>query len=67
MVPQKDSLPLIEEMRRQKIKFTVIPICARTEVDDRVKSLQQQFSPNQIICIRAVLIEKAGSLNTSLK
>jgi DNA-binding response OmpR family regulator len=56
-----DALSLIAEMRRQKIKFPVIIISARTEVDDRIKSLQPQFSPYQIICIRAVLIEKAGN------
>jgi len=40
MLPQKDGLSLIEEMRREKIKFPVIILSARASVDDRVKGLQ---------------------------
>ena len=40
MLPQKDGLSLIEEMRREKIKFPVIILSARGSVDDRVKGLQ---------------------------
>jgi DNA-binding response OmpR family regulator len=40
MLPQKDGLSLIEEMRREKIKFPVIILSARAAVDDRVKGLQ---------------------------
>lgn len=40
MLPQKDGLSLIEEMRRGKIKFPVIILSARAAVEDRVKGLQ---------------------------
>ena len=40
MLPGKDGLSLIEEMRREKIKFPVIILSARGSVDDRVKGLQ---------------------------
>jgi two-component system OmpR family response regulator len=40
MLPQKDGLSLIEEMRRGKIKFPVIILSAKGSVDDRVKGLQ---------------------------
>lgn len=39
MLPQKDGLSLIEEMRRGKIKFPVIILSAKGSVDDRVKGL----------------------------
>jgi two-component system OmpR family response regulator len=40
MLPQKNGLSLIEEMRREKIKFPVIILSARESVADRVKGLQ---------------------------
>jgi two-component system OmpR family response regulator len=40
MLPQKDGLSLIEDMRRGKIKFPVIILSAKGSVDDRVKGLQ---------------------------
>ena len=40
MLPKKDGLVLIEEMRREKIKTPVIILSAKGSVDDRVKGLQ---------------------------
>jgi two-component system OmpR family response regulator len=40
MLPQKDGLAVIEDMRREKIKFPVIILSAKGSVDDRVKGLQ---------------------------
>jgi two-component system OmpR family response regulator len=40
MLPQKDGLSLIEDMRKEKIKFPVIILSAKGSVDDRVKGLQ---------------------------
>ena len=40
MLPQKDGLSLIEDMRKEKVKFPVIILSAKDSVDDRVKGLQ---------------------------
>jgi two-component system OmpR family response regulator len=40
MLPQKDGLTLIEDMRREKVTFPVIILSAKGSVDDRVKGLQ---------------------------
>ena len=39
MLPKRDGLSLIEQMRREKIKTPVIILSARGSVDDRVKGL----------------------------
>uniref|UniRef100_A0A7C4PKX7 Response regulator transcription factor n=1 Tax=Anaerolinea thermolimosa TaxID=229919 RepID=A0A7C4PKX7_9CHLR len=40
MLPQRDGLSLIKEMRHQKISTPVIILSAKRSVDDRVKGLQ---------------------------
>ena len=40
MLPIRDGLSLIEQMRREKIKTPVIILSAKASVDDRVKGLQ---------------------------
>jgi len=40
MIPKKDGLRLIEEMRRENIKTPVIILSAKSSVDDRVRGLQ---------------------------
>jgi DNA-binding response OmpR family regulator len=40
MIPKRDGLSLIEELRRQKIKTPVIVLSAKRSVDDRIKGLQ---------------------------
>jgi heavy metal response regulator len=40
MLPRRDGLSLIEEIRRQKINTPVIILSAKHSVDDRVKGLQ---------------------------
>ena len=40
MIPIKDGLSLIEEMRRESIKTPVIILSAKSSVDDRVRGLQ---------------------------
>jgi two-component system OmpR family response regulator len=41
MLPKKDGLSLIEEMRAKKIKTPVIILSAKGSVDDRVRGLQR--------------------------
>jgi len=40
MIPKKNGLRLIEEMRRENIKTPVIILSAKSSVDDRVRGLQ---------------------------
>jgi two-component system OmpR family response regulator len=40
MLPKRDGLSLIEEMRRSKVQTPVIILSAKGSVDDRVKGLQ---------------------------
>ncbi len=40
MLPKRDGLSLIEELRRQKINTPVLILSAKRSVDDRVKGLQ---------------------------
>jgi len=40
MIPKKDGLSLIEEMRRESVKTPVIILSAKSSVDDRVRGLQ---------------------------
>jgi two-component system OmpR family response regulator len=40
MLPKRDGLSLIEELRRKKVNLPVIILSARRSVDDRVKGLQ---------------------------
>lgn len=40
MLPKKDGLSLIKEMRHEKVKTPVIILSARDAIDDRVKGLQ---------------------------
>ena len=77
MLPQKDGLSLIEEMRREKIKFPVIILSARGSVDDRVKGLQiggddyltKPFAFSELLARVQALIrrDKANVKSTRLK
>jgi two-component system OmpR family response regulator len=40
MLPKRDGLALIEELRRQKVNTPVLILSAKRSVDDRVKGLQ---------------------------
>ena len=40
MLPQRDGLSLIEELRRRKVATPVLILSARRSVDDRVRGLQ---------------------------
>src|SRR5581483_10996834 len=40
MLPKRDGLSLIEELRRRKISTPVLILSARRSVDDRVRGLQ---------------------------
>lgn len=40
MLPQRDGLSMVEELRRQKVLTPVIFLSARGTVDDRIKGLQ---------------------------
>jgi two-component system OmpR family response regulator len=40
MLPKRDGLSLVENVRREKLKIPIIILSAKGEVDDRVKGLQ---------------------------
>ena len=40
MLPQRDGLSVVQELRRQKVTLPVLILSARASVDDRIKGLQ---------------------------
>src|SRR3954471_15698787 len=40
MLPKRDGLSIVEEVRRQKIHTPIIILSARRSVDDRIKGLE---------------------------
>ncbi|MEI7728609.1 MAG: response regulator transcription factor [Verrucomicrobiota bacterium] len=40
MLPKRDGLSVVQELRRQKIRVPVLFLSARSSVDDRIKGLQ---------------------------
>jgi two-component system, OmpR family, response regulator len=40
MLPQRDGLSVVQELRRQKVNVPVLILSARASVDDRIKGLQ---------------------------
>jgi two-component system, OmpR family, response regulator len=67
MLPKRDGLSLIEELRRQKVNTPVIILSAKRSVDDRVKGLQtgsddyltKPFSFSELLARVNALIRRA--------
>jgi two-component system OmpR family response regulator len=67
MLPKRDGLSIIEEIRRQKINTPVIILSAKHSVDDRVKGLQigsddyliKPFSFSELLARVQALIRRA--------
>lgn len=70
MVPKRDGLNLIEELRRRRINTPVIILSARRTVDDRVKGLQtgsddyltKPFAFSELLARVQALIRRANNI-----
>jgi two-component system OmpR family response regulator len=70
MLPKKDGLSLIAEMRCEKIKTPVIILSAKGSVDDRVRGLQtggddyltKPFAFSELLARIQALIRRAGDV-----
>lgn len=68
MLPKRDGLNIIEELRRRKINMPVIILSAKRSVDDRVKGLQigsddyltKPFSFSELLARVQALIRRAS-------
>jgi len=73
MLPKRDGLSLIEELRRQKINTPVIILSAKHSVDDRVRGLRtgsddylvKPFAFSELLARVQALIRRASSVDTS--
>jgi DNA-binding response OmpR family regulator len=71
MLPKRDGLSLIEQLRRQHINTPVIILSAKRSVDDRVKGLQigsddyltKPFAFSELLARVQSLIRRATSVN----
>lgn len=71
MLPKKDGLSLIEEIRNQQITIPVLILSAKRSVDDRVKGLQtggddyltKPFAFSELLARVQALIRRASSTN----
>lgn len=69
MLPKRDGLSLIQELRRQQVNTPVIILSARRSVDDRVEGLQtggddyltKPFAFSELLARVQALIRRAGS------
>jgi len=69
MLPKKDGLTLIEELRRNKVNTPVIILSAKRSVDDRVKGLQtggddyltKPFAFSELLARVRALVRRASS------
>lgn len=69
MLPKRDGLSLIEELRQQKVNTPVIILSARRSVDDRVKGLQmgsddyliKPFAFSELLARVQALIRRAST------
>jgi len=74
MLPKKDGLSLIEELRRNKVNIPVIILSAKRSVDDRVKGLQtggddyltKPFAFSELLArVRALVRRASGAAETT--
>jgi two-component system OmpR family response regulator len=75
MLPKKDGLELIKQLRREKIKTPVIVLSARSSVDDRVKGLQtggddyltKPFAFSELLARTQALIRRSSAVSEPTK
>ncbi len=71
MLPKRDGLALIEELRRQKVTTPVLILSAKRSVDDRVKGLQtggddyliKPFAFSELLARLQALIRRASRVS----
>src|SRR6267142_4319282 len=71
MLPKRDGLSLLSELRRQKVKTPVIVLSAKRSVDDRIKGLQaggddyltKPFSFSELLARIQALIRRASAVS----
>ena len=71
MLPKRDGLSLIEEMRARKVNTPVLILSARGSVDDRVKGLEtggddyltKPFAFSEVLARVQALIRRAGGIS----
>ena len=71
MLPKRDGLSLIEEMRARKVNTPVLILSARGSVDDRVKGLEtggddyltKPFAFSELLARVQALIRRAGGIS----
>lgn len=67
MLPKRDGLSVVQELRRQKVNLPVIFLSARSSVDDRIKGLQsggddylvKPFALSELLARLQALIRRA--------
>jgi two-component system OmpR family response regulator len=75
MLPKKDGLLLIEEMRREKVNTPVMILSAKGSIDDRVKGLQtgsddyltKPFAFTELLARVQALIRRASGASEATK
>jgi two-component system OmpR family response regulator len=75
MLPKRDGLSVIEEIRKQRVKFPVIILSAKGSVDDRIKGLQtgsddyltKPFAFSELLARVQALIRRAGDHRESTR
>ncbi|MBW1845803.1 MAG: response regulator transcription factor [Deltaproteobacteria bacterium] len=75
MLPIRDGLSLIKEMRREKIKTPVIILSAKDSIDDRVKGLQsggddyvtKPFAFSELLARVQALIRRSSGISEPTK
>ncbi len=75
MLPQKDGLSIIQEMRKARIETPVIILSARDKIDDRVKGLQsggddyltKPFAFSELLARIQALIRRASGAREPTK
>jgi len=71
MLPKRDGLSLLSELRREKVKIPVIVLSAKRTVDDRIKGLQaggddyltKPFSFSELLARIQALIRRASAVS----
>ncbi len=75
MLPKKDGIELLKELRASKVASPVLILSARSEVDDRVQGLNlgaddylpKPFSYSEVLArVRAIVRRKSADVQTSI-
>ncbi len=75
MLPRKDGIELLKELRASKVASPVLILSARSEVDDRVQGLNlgaddylpKPFSYSEVLArVRAIVRRKSADVQTSI-